>query len=94
MHVIILLGTMGLTGFVNLVYEAHQRGEEIRENWCGWVRSWNVHLYPFSYVCAGSSFCFGGSQIVRLGSTDIFTSAVVAHPGIISTTHIEAMKVV
>lgn len=41
----------------------------------------------------GISFCFGGAIIVRLASTDLFTSAVVAHPGPISTAQVEAMKV-
>lgn len=38
-------------------------------------------------------FCFGGSMVVRLGSTDIFDSAVVAHPGRISAKEIQAMRI-
>ncbi|KAF8515308.1 dienelactone hydrolase endo-1,3,1,4-beta-D-glucanase [Hysterangium stoloniferum] len=38
-------------------------------------------------------FCFGGAQAIRLCSTDLFDSAVVAHPGTASKAEIQAMKI-
>lgn len=59
----------------------------------GYVVGMHISILAHTLVLR-PSFCFGGAQIVRLGSSDLFTSAVVAHPGKISTTQIEAMKVV
>ncbi|EJC97916.1 dienelactone hydrolase endo-1,3,1,4-beta-D-glucanase [Fomitiporia mediterranea MF3/22] len=38
-------------------------------------------------------YCFGGSTLVRLASKDLINSAVVVHPGRITTTEIAAMKI-
>ncbi|KAF8484246.1 dienelactone hydrolase endo-1,3,1,4-beta-D-glucanase [Gautieria morchelliformis] len=38
-------------------------------------------------------FCFGGAIVVRLASTDLFNSAIVAHPAGTSPAEIEAMKI-
>ncbi|THH08892.1 hypothetical protein EW145_g2391 [Phellinidium pouzarii] len=38
-------------------------------------------------------YCWGGSTGIRLASTDIFDSAVIAHPGRCTTDQIRAMKI-
>jgi len=38
-------------------------------------------------------FCFGGAQVIRLSSTDLFDSAIVAHPGPASKASIQAMRI-
>ncbi|KAF8578489.1 dienelactone hydrolase endo-1,3,1,4-beta-D-glucanase [Ramaria rubella] len=38
-------------------------------------------------------FCFGGAQVVRLASADLFDSAIVAHPGPTTKAQVEAMKI-
>ncbi|GJJ08491.1 hypothetical protein Clacol_002709 [Clathrus columnatus] len=38
-------------------------------------------------------FCFGGAQVIRLASTDLFDSAIVAHPGPTGKKDIQAMKI-
>ena len=45
-------------------------------------------------ICSSwDRFCFGGAQAVRLGSTGLFNSAVIAHPGNFSNSDLEAMNV-
>jgi len=39
------------------------------------------------------SYCFGGAVGVRLGSTDLFDTLVIAHPGNITLDQIKAIKV-
>ncbi|KIP03729.1 hypothetical protein PHLGIDRAFT_37277 [Phlebiopsis gigantea 11061_1 CR5-6] len=39
-----------------------------------------------------AGYCFGGSVAVRLGSTDLFDSLVVLHPGSITVDQIKAVK--
>ena len=38
-------------------------------------------------------YCFGGAIATRLGSTDLFDSIVIAHPGGITAEQIKAIKV-
>ena len=59
------------------------------------MRGWLSALFsiPVQMLVPRVSFCYGGSQVVRLASKDLFDSAIVAHPGPTSTAEIKAMKV-
>jgi len=39
------------------------------------------------------SYCFGGSTAIRAGSTDLFQSIVICHPGPTSVGKVKAIKV-
>lgn len=39
-----------------------------------------------------NSYCFGGAIAVRIGSTDIFDSLVVLHPGGVNSAQIKKVK--
>jgi hypothetical protein len=67
-------------------------GEGIREDRCCWVR-------PFAFVreVITSSqvmfrYCLGASIAIRLGSTDLFDSLVLCHPGTCTIEQIKAIK--
>jgi hypothetical protein len=38
-------------------------------------------------------YCFGGAMCIRLGSTDLFDSIVIAHPGRSNIEQVRAIKV-
>ena len=39
------------------------------------------------------SYCFGGAAAIRAGSTDLFQSLVICHPGSTSVSEVKAIKV-
>ncbi|EKM49648.1 uncharacterized protein PHACADRAFT_265215 [Phanerochaete carnosa HHB-10118-sp] len=39
-----------------------------------------------------AGYCFGGSMTVRLGSTDLFSSVVILHPGAVTAEQMKAIK--
>ena len=43
-------------------------------------------------LTCGFSYCLGGAIAVRLGSTDLFDSLVILHPGSITMEEIKAIK--
>jgi len=74
----------------HLVHWLVEGEKEIREDWVCWV----CGMISISLIFwQNLRYCYGGATCVRIGSTGLVDTVVIAHPGTFSLDQVKAMKV-